>query len=82
MLCHDLEKVRPHLVALGTNGGLNILHYTYIIICDIYIAPFSARSCSRALYGIIYNIIMPNSDRFPSSTYLNSQRSIQRMLPL
>ena len=47
-----------------------------IIICDIYIAPSSARSCSKALYNIIYNIIIPDSDLFPPSTYLNSQGSI------
>ena len=50
-------------------------------MCDIYIAPFSARSCSNALYNIIYNIIMPDS-LFPPCTYLNSQGSIQCMLPL
>jgi len=25
-----------------------------IIICDIYITPYSARSCSNALYDIIF----------------------------
>jgi len=32
-----------------------------IIICDIYIARYSGRSCSKALYKIIYNIIIPDS---------------------
>ena len=49
-----------------------------IIICDIYIVSYSARSCSKALY----NIIIPDSDLFPPSTYLNSQGSIQCMRPL
>jgi len=31
-----------------------------IIICDIYIVHYSARSCSKALYNIIYNIIIPD----------------------
>ena len=53
----------------------------YIIICDIYIAPYSAKSCSKALYNIIYNIIILDSDLFTPSTHLNSQGSIQRMLP-
>ena len=53
-----------------------------IITFDIYIAPYSARSCSKALYNIIYNIIIPDSDLFPPSTHLNSQGSIQCMLPL
>ena len=43
--------------------------------------PYLARSCSKALYNIIYNIIIPDSDLFAPSTYLNSQGSIQRMLP-
>ena len=30
-------------------------------LCDIYIAPYSARSCSKVLYNIIYNIIIPDS---------------------
>ena len=46
------------------------------IICYIYLAPYSARSCSNALYNITYNIIIPYSDLFPPSTYLNSQGSI------
>jgi len=33
-----------------------------------YIAPYSARSCSKALY----NISIADSDLFPPSTYLNS----------
>ena len=49
-----------------------------IIMCDIYIAPYLARSCSKMLY----NIIIPDSDLFPPSTHLNSQGSIRRMLPL
>jgi len=35
-----------------------------IIICDIFIAPYSARSFSKALYNSIYNIIIPDSDCF------------------
>jgi hypothetical protein len=46
-----------------------------IIICDIYIARYSGRSCSKALYKIIYNIIIPDSAAvFPLR--------IQRVLPL
>ena len=59
-----------------------ILIKLLIIICDIYIAPNSARSCCNALYNIIYNIIIPDSDPFPPNTYLNSQGRIQGMLPL
>ena len=46
-----------------------------IIIYDIYIAPYSGRSCFNALY----NTIIPDSDLFPPSTYLNSKGC---MLPL
>ena len=37
-----------------------------IIICDIYIAPYSARSCSKALYNMIYNNIIHDSDLIES----------------
>ena len=39
---------------------------------------FQLDSCSKAFYSII----IPDSDLFQSSTYLNSQGSIQLMLPL
>ena len=43
-----------------------------IIICDIYIAPYSARSCSKALYNIIYNIIIiPDSDLVPPTQHIS-----------
>ena len=63
------------------HGQLQVSEHTHIIIiiiCDIYISSYSARSCSKALY----NIIITDSDLFPPSTYLNSQVSIERMLPL
>jgi len=44
----------------------------------LYMAPYSARSCSKALY----NIVIPDSDLLPPSTYINSRESIQHMLPL
>jgi len=66
----------------GIQGSHNGYPSVIIIICDIYIAPYSARSCFKTLYNIIYNIIIPDSDLFPLSTYLNFQRSIQCMLPL
>ena len=47
--------------------------FNIIIICDVYIVPYSARSCSKALYNIIHNIIIPDSDPFPPSMYLNSK---------
>ena len=61
--------------------GSGICYNIIIIICDIYIAPYSARSYSKALYKIIYNIIIPGSDLFPPSWNLNSQGSIQRAEP-
>jgi len=47
-------------------AGCKIIR-TYIIIliiCDIYISPYSARSWFKELY----NIIIPDSDLFPPST--------------
>ena len=44
-------------------------------------APHSARSCSKMFYNIIYNIIIPDSDLFSPSTYLNSQESITTLVP-
>ena len=45
----------------------------------MYIPPYSARSYSKVLYNIMYNIIIPESDLFPPNTYFNSQGSIQRI---
>ena len=52
------------------------IQFRALITCDIYVAPYSARSYSKALYNIIYNIIIPDSDLFPSSTYLNSSLTL------
>jgi len=71
---HDLILGGVHLIQTKHT----CTHNNNIIICDIYIAPYSVRSCSKAFY----NIIIPDSDLFPPSTHLNSQVSIQRMLPL
>ena len=47
------------------------LYQEVIIICDIYIASYSARSCSKAIYNIIYNIIIPDSDLFPPTQHIS-----------
>ena len=60
----------------GIKYGFSIV--IIIIICGIYIVPYSARSWSK----VLYNIIIPDSNLFPPSTYLNSQGSIQCILPL
>ena len=44
----------------------------------VYIAPEPGKPCSE----VLYSIIIPDSDLFPPSTHLNSQGSIQCMLPL
>ena len=66
-----------------TNTGIIYIYiYIYIYVCDIYIAPYSARSCFKALYNIIYNIIIPDSDLLLPSRYLNSHGRIQRMFAI
>ena len=64
--CRAKPQSLPHV-----NNSVSAPHV--IIICDIYIVPYSARSCSKALYNIIHNLIIPDSDLFPPSTNLNSQ---------
>jgi len=46
--------VHTYVFILFSHGNVCCI----IIICDIYIAPYSARSCPRALYNIIYNVII------------------------
>ena len=43
---------------LCKNNFINNISFFIIIICNIYIAPYSARSYSKALYNVIYNIII------------------------
>ena len=78
----NIGYARIHISLYADLELTNIVHITHyndnsiIIICDIYKGSYSARSCSKALYNIIYNIIIPDSDLFPPSRYLNSQGSI------
>ena len=72
------KHTQTHLHAPKVKSNTIII----IITCNIYIAPYSARSCSKAPYNIIYNIIIPDSNLFPPSTYLKSQGGIQPMLQL
>jgi len=54
--CHDQQaQSTDSLLCINT-----ITVYNNIIICDIHIAPYSARSCPGALFNIIYNIIIPD----------------------
>ena len=46
----------------------NIYIYIYIYIYDIYIVPYSARSCSN----VLYNIIIPDSP----STYISTPKGV------
>ena len=47
-----------------------IFYNNNIIICDIYIVPYSARSCSK----VLYNIIIPDLDLFPHPGHISTPK--------
>jgi hypothetical protein len=63
------KRARSQNASVVTDST-QLINNIIIIISDIYIAPYSARSCSKVLYNIIYSIIIIDSDPFPHTNIL------------